>query len=358
MAAAAARRAAAALPATMRAVVAEANGKLRLVERPLPECADGQVLVKVHATALNRMDLLQAAGRYPVPAGASDVLGVELAGEVVKVGAAAATARVGDRVMALVSGGSYAEFASVDAGMLLPVGDQMSFAQAAAIPETWLTAFQLLHLVGGPLEAGETVLVHAAGSGVGSAATQLAVGAGARVFATAGSQRKLDHAAALGASAGFNYKEGDWAPGVQEAAGDGGVQVVLDCIGGSYVQQNLQVMSTDARWVFYGAMGGASVGDGPFLLQLLRKRIQLRSTTLRARPKAYKRDLVARFAAHATEKFAAGDYVPVLDAKSFDLADAQAAHDYMASNKNIGKIVLHVVDPGAGGAAAGAKSDL
>ena len=359
MSAAAAAAARAMLPRTMRAVVRVAEsaesagsaGAIEEVTREVPAPKATEVLVKVHATALNRMDLLQAAGRYPVPAGVTDVLGVELAGEI--VGGDVDGYRVGDRVMALTSGGSYAEYCTVEASQLMPIPEGLSMAQAAAIPETWLTAYQLLHLVGGPLEAGETVVVHAAGSGVGCAATQLATtGAGARVFATAGSQSKLDHAISLGASAGFNYKEGDWAPALAAAAGEHGVQLVLDCIGGSYVEQNLAVMSMDARWVLYGLMGGAGVGDGnPFLVKLLRKRIQLRSTTLRARSKAYKADLVARFAAHALPKFADKSYRPILDEKSFALDDAMAAHAYMASNANMGKIVLTVAE-------AEAKADL
>jgi tumor protein p53-inducible protein 3 len=334
------------LPRTMRAVVraeAAATGAIEVVTRDIPVPKASEVLVKVHATALNRMDLLQAAGRYPVPEGVTDVLGVELAGEIVSGDVDGYS--VGDRVMALTSGGSYAEYCTVEASQLMPIPEGMSMAEAAAIPETWLTAYQLLHVVGGPLKEGETVVVHAAGSGVGCAATQLAsVGAGARVFATAGSQSKLDHAVSLGASAGYNYKEGAWAPALKDAAGERGVQLVLDCIGGSYVEQNLAVMSTDARWVLYGLMGGAGVGDGnPFLLKLLRKRIQLRSTTLRARSKAYKAELVANFAAHALPRFADKSYRPILDEKSFELDDAMAAHAYMASNANTGKIILRVV---------------
>lgn len=339
MAAAAAARS---IPRTMRAVVASESsaGAIKVVTRDVPSPKPSEVLVRVHATALNRMDLLQAAGRYPVPPGVTEILGVELAGEIVSGHAEGFS--IGDKVMALVSGGSYAEYATVEATQLMPIPDGLSMTQAAAIPETWLTAFQLLHLVGGPLEENETVVVHAAGSGVGCAATQLAVGSGARVFATAGSQSKLDHAVSLGATAGFNYKEGPWAPSLKEASGERGVQLVLDCIGGSYVEQNLDVMSTDARWVLYGLMGGAKVGDGPFLGKLLRKRIQLRSTTLRARSKGYKADLVAKFSAHALPKFAEGSYRPILDTKQFSLDDAMEAHRYMASNANTGKIVLIV----------------
>lgn len=331
----------------MKAVIA-AGGRLEVVDREIPSPGEGEVLVKVFTTALNRMDLLQAAGKYPVPAGVTEVLGVELAGEVTAVGPGVAGVEIGTRGMALVSGGSYAEYCLVDAEMLMPIPEGFSMQQAAAVPETWLTAFQLLHLVGGPLEAGEGVVIHAAGSGVGTAAIQLAKGAGARVYATAGSAAKLDNAKALGADGAFNYKdEAGWGTGVVAAAADtGGVQLVLDCVGGSYVEQTLDALSMDGRWVLYGLMGGPGIPASvtpAFLGRLLRKRVQVRATTLRSRSKAYKAELARRFLAHAGPRLASGAYRPVVDAKSFaSLDEAQAAHDYMASNANTGKILLHV----------------
>lgn len=325
----------------MRAVIADCNVPA-LVSRAIPALVDdGDVLVRVHYTALNRMDLLQVAGKYPVPPGASDILGVELSGVVAESNSKAFAK--GDKVMALCSGGTYADYTLVNENTLMKIPRGLSMKEAAAIPETWLTAFQLLHLVGGPLCEGEKVLIHAAGSGVGCAAIQLACGAGAVPFATAGSDEKLKKAAELGARAGFNYKTGPWIDGVKEASMD----LILDCIGKSYVEQNVSALALDGRWVNYGFMSGPGIGDEAskmFLAMLLRKRASLITTTLRSRSKEYKANLVKRFIDHAGPKFESGTYEPVLDEKSFSLEDVKQAHAYMASNKNIGKIVLKVFD--------------
>eukprot|EP01062_Namystynia_karyoxenos_P002192 TRINITY_DN10774_c0_g1_i1.p2 TRINITY_DN10774_c0_g1~~TRINITY_DN10774_c0_g1_i1.p2 ORF type:complete len:377 (+),score=134.15 TRINITY_DN10774_c0_g1_i1:125-1132(+) len=331
------------LPASMRAVVAEA-GRLVTVQRPLPTPSAGEVLVRVHATAINRADTLQRKGQYPVPPGATDVLGLEMAGTVVRPGSRWGA---GDRVMALLSGGGYADYVSVPEELLMRIPQGYNLHQAAAIPETWLTAFQLLFLVGGA-RSGETALVHAAGSGVGTAATQLATAHGIKVIATAGAPEKLEVAAKLGAVACFNYKEGPWAGKVKEATEGKGVNIVLDPVGGSYWEQNSDAIALDGRWVLYGLMGGVKV-EGPILAHLLRKRARLEGTTLRSRSLEYRAELTRRFAEHALEKFDRREYNAVLDPRSFTLEEAQAAHEYMESNANIGKIVVKIAEEDVAG---------
>lgn len=248
---------------TMRAVVANA-GRCVLQSVPPPVAAPGEALITVAATALNRADTLQRKGLYPPPPNTTDVLGLECAG------------RVGDRrVMALLPGGGYAEQVAVPESLLMDVPPNLSLRQAAAIPETWLTAFQLLFLVANA-KAGETVLIHACGSGVGTAATQLAVRHGLKVIGTAGAEEKLARCRELGASAAFNYKaEGGFKQPVLDATGGRGVDVVLDCVGGSHAASNAGVLAMDARWVVYGLMGGAAVpSDAPILGLLLRKRFR------------------------------------------------------------------------------------
>lgn len=331
---------AAEVPSVMRAVVAR-DGKCVLDEaRPVPAVGPTQVLVRMHATAINRADTLQRKGLYPVPAGQTDIMGLEVAGEVVAAGADCATFAVGDRVMALTGGGGNAEYTLVEESHCMRIPEGMSYTKAAGVPETWLTAYQLLFSIAG-VGAGDTVLVPAAGSGVGTAAIQLAVDAGARVVALAGAQAKLDNAMALGATAAFNYKEGAWADKVLDATEGKGVTVILDCVGASFWADNIKAAATDARWVLYGLMGGAAVPtEANVLGALLRKRIRLQGTTLRGRTDAYKADLVAAFAAHALDKFAAGTFAPVFDDKRFRLAEVQAAHEHMESNAGMGKIII------------------
>jgi tumor protein p53-inducible protein 3 len=340
------------IPTSMLAVFAE-DGRCSLPRTvPVPTLGKTDVLVRVHATAANRADLLQAKGKYGPPPGASEALGLEIAGEVVALGADARRGwAVGDRVMGLVAGGGYAEYAAVDEGCLLPAPLHATFAEAAAVPEAWLTAFQILHLIGG-VKRGDNVLVHAAGSGVGTAATQLAAAAGARVVATAGAAEKLERAKALGAAAAVNRRAdgGRWMDAVLaalEGRGSGAVDLVLDCVGGSYADQNAAVLATDGRWVLYGFLGGATLPDAmtpPLLATLLRKRARIEGTTLRARPLAYKRELVARFAEVAMPLLRSQAARPVVHTVlTGGLADAREAHGIMERNENNGKIVLQIV---------------
>ena len=326
----------------MKAVLVRQPGgpeQLTLGEYPTPEPGPGELLVRVHATALNRADILQRRGLYPPPPGASPLLGLEAAGVVAALGEGCAGWRVGDRVFALLPGGGYAEYVTVPAAMALPIPPSLSFEQAAAIPEAFLTAFQTLFWIG-RLQAGEWVLIHAGASGVGTAAIQLARDAGARVAVTAGSEPKLQACRDLGAEVAINYKLGPFAPKVLEATGGRGVDLILDFVGAPYWEQNLECLATDGRLVLIATMGGGIV-DRFDLRRLMGKRLQVTGTTLRSRSLEYKTRLTREFAARALPKFADGTLRPVID-RVFPWEQVAEAHRYMESNRNIGKIVLKV----------------
>ena len=327
---------------TMRAVIAEA-GKLIVVNRPVPVAKEGEVLVKIHYSAINRADTLQRAGKYPVPPGETDILGLEMSGTV--VGGGTTKFPTNSKVMSLLGGGGYAEYVAVDENMLMPVPDGISLRVAAGIPETWLTAYQLLHFVT-KVETNDTVVIHAGGSGVGTAATQLATQHGCRVFVTAGTDEKIAKGIELGATGGANYKKTDWDVEILKQAGDAGVNAVLDCVGGSYWKQNANVLSTDGRWTLYGLMGGAQI-EGPLLGLMLRKRLRMEATTLRSRSLEYKKQLTKEFSSHALDLFASQRYQVIVDKESFDLETAQQSHDYMETNANIGKILIKVASEDA-----------
>ncbi|XP_038078865.1 quinone oxidoreductase PIG3-like isoform X2 [Patiria miniata] len=336
--------------ATMKAVSFDEPGgpeKLYIAEVKRPEPGQGEVLVKVYASAINRADTLQLGGSYNPPPGASEILGLEAAGEVVQLGPGCSSKwKQGDRVAALVAGGGNAEFVLAHEGHLMPMPSHMTMLEAAGIPEVWLTAYQLLHFVG-HVKAGDRVLIHAGGSGVGTAAIQLVRLAGAEAIVTAGTQAKLDMAQELGAVAGFNYKQVDFADKVLEFTQNKGVDLILDCVGGSYGEKNLRVIAMEGTWVLYGLMGGVNV-DGPILGGILRKRVTLVGTTLRTRSVEYKTDLVEAFTNNALPHF--GTRLKPITDRVFPLEEIVDAHKYMAANKNIGKIVLKVHDekPGTG----------
>ncbi|XP_067946210.1 quinone oxidoreductase PIG3-like isoform X2 [Watersipora subatra] len=305
-----------------------------------PTLRTGEILIRVHSSAINRADTLQRKGLYPPPKGDSDILGLEAAGEIVEVQESCGRNwNIGDRVMALLAGGGNAEYVAVDACHVMPIPKSITMLEAGGLPEVWLTAYQLLYLVG-KLQANDSVLIHAGASGVGTAAIQLVKEAGATAYITAGSSPKIKFAKSLGAAEGFNYKEGDWAEKLMEVTKGNGVNMVLDCIGGSYWQQNAAVLSMDGRWVLYGLMGGATV-EGPFLRQLLSKRISVLSSALRARDKQYKARLIESFEKHILPKFDSMRFKPVVES-SFSLKDIAKAHTLMESNGNIGKILIRV----------------
>jgi len=304
-----------------------------------------QLLVRVHAAALNRADCLQRAGKYTPPPGESDILGLELAGEVCELGTDAANAgwKRGDRMCALVGGGAYAEYAVVEHGSAIRLPDSMDYVTASALPETYLTAYQALSWVG-RIERNNAVLIHAAASGVGVAATQLAKQLwNASVFATAGSHEKCEFARRQGADHAFCYRDPppSWSDRVLDASGGRGVDVVVDLVLADYFQQNLQVMATDARLVILAALSSTKLQGEVDLGPILRKRLTISGSLLRTQSHEYKAKLVAEFWGVAAPLFA-DKRLQVLVDRVFSWHDVVEAHRYMEENKNSGKVVLRV----------------
>ncbi|UVI29569.1 NAD(P)H-quinone oxidoreductase [Paenibacillus spongiae] len=324
----------------MKAVLVDEHTKrLSIGEADDPVHSDEDLLVRVHATALNRADLLQKRGLYPPPRGASDILGLEMAGVVEKVGANVTGWQPGDRVCALLPGGGYAERVSIPAGMAIRIPASFSFEEAAAIPEVFLTAYLNLFQLGG-LAQGQTVLIHAGASGVGTTAIQLVREAGAASIVTAGSEAKRSACLELGASLAIDYKAGPFAPRVKEATGGQGADIILDFIGAPYWEQNLESLAMDGRLIIVGTMGGSIVNEMDLGL-LLRRRQQVIGTALRSRSPKDKIRLTQLFAAFAMPRFEDGRLKPVIDSV-WDWEQAGEAHDYMEQNKNTGKIILRV----------------
>ncbi|MCY0887703.1 MAG: NAD(P)H-quinone oxidoreductase [Alicyclobacillaceae bacterium] len=312
---------------------------LQLGDAQTPKLGQGEVLVRVRATALNRADLLQRRGFYPPPPGESDILGLEMAGEVVEVSPGVADVALGDRVCALLPGGGYAEYVKIPVGMAMPLPDNISYAQGAAIPEAFLTAYLNLFWLG-RLMRESTVLVHAAGSGVGTSALQLIREAGATAIVTAGSAEKLAVAKSLGAVAGWNYHDGPFDAFVERETDGNGADIILDFIGASYFEQNLESLAMDGRLIIIGTMGGVEV-QGLNLGTILRRRLQIIGTALRSRSVAQKIRLTREFMSFARDGLEAGRIAPIIDS-TFPWSEAAAAHRYMEENRNTGKIVLLV----------------
>ena len=328
----------------MRAAVISEPGDpdvFEIRELPNPEPGPEEILVAVHASALNRADLMQRRGGYPAPPGIrGDVPGLEMAGVVEAIGERVTAWQVGDRVMALLGGAGYASKVTVHERQVMAVPDNLSFDEAAAIPEVYLTAFDALfqHC---ELLPGESVLVHAAGSGVGTAATQLASVSGCRVYGTAGSEDKLARAADLGLDVGVNYHESDFAAVIAEDTGGAGVNVILDVIGAPYWERNLASLAVRGRLVLVGTMGGGRLETNLGLL--MGKRLRVHGTVLRARPLEEKAALTQIFARRHLGHFASGELVSVVD-RVYPLDEVAEAHRHMESNANFGKIVLHIAD--------------
>jgi tumor protein p53-inducible protein 3 len=301
-----------------------------------PAMGPGEVLVEVRATAVNRADLLQARGLYPPPRGASEILGLEMAGVVVEVPNSASGWRVGDRVCALLPGGGYAERVSVPAELLLPLPDDRGFEWGAAIPEAWYTAFLNLEIEGA-LQEGESVLIHAGASGVGTAAIQIAKGLGAAVYTTAGGPEKRALCEELGADLALDYHACDFAEEIVSRGA--GIDLVLDCVGGSYLDKHLPLLRPMGRIVIIGVMGG---GAGSLdLRSLLTKRVRIIGSTLRGRTLDEKQSITLRFKDRVWPHLVSGRFRPVID-KVFPIADAQVAHRYVRENRNRGKVVMTV----------------
>ena len=314
-------------------------GVLQVREIEDPAAGPDEILVDVKATALNRADLIQRQGRYPpAPGIRADVPGLEFSGVVAEAGARVTGLAPGDRVFGLLGGGGYASRVATHHLMAIPIPSQLDFVQAAAIPEVFFTAYDALfnHC---ELKMGESVLVHAVGSGVGTAALQLAHWAGAYVFGTAGSAEKLAKAADLGLDVGINYREQDFAQVVQERTGGKGVNVVCDMVGGPYWERNIASLATWGRMVLVGTMGGDKVETNLGLL--MPKRLRVHGTVLRPRPLEEKIALTHQFKRHVLPLIADARVQPVVD-RTFPLEEASGAHEYMETNANFGKIVLTI----------------
>lgn len=298
-----------------------------------------ELLVDVKATALNRADLLQKRGLYPPPPGASEIIGLEMAGVIKEVGSNVAGWKPGDRVCALLPGGGYAQQVTIPAGMAIPIPEHFSFEEAAAIPEVFLTAYLNLFFLGN-LQQGHTVLIHAGASGVGTAAIQLVREAGATSIVTAGSAEKLDACLTLGANNAINYKEGPFAPAIKELTGGKGVNIILDFIGASYFEQNIKSLAMDGKLIIIGTMGGAKA-ENVNLGLLLFRRLQVIGTALRSQPVDKKIELTQSFIDFALPRFKEERLVPVIDS-IYEWDEVNEAHERMEKNLNTGKIVLKV----------------
>ncbi|MXY17427.1 MAG: NAD(P)H-quinone oxidoreductase [Acidobacteria bacterium] len=327
------------IPETMKAVEISAPGAaevLRLADRPVPSPGPDEVLVRVAAAGVNRADVMQRQGSYPPPPGASDIPGLELSGTVAAVGAGVESLSAGEEVCALVAGGGYAEYCLVPAPQCLPLPPGVTLRDAAALPEAYCTVWTNV-FERGRLAAGETLLVHGGSSGVGTAAIQLARAFGARVLATAGSPAKCAACAALGAELAVNYRERDFVAAVREATGGRGADVILDLVGGAYLQRNLDCLAVEGRLVLIAVMGGSS-GELN-LAGLMSRRQTLTGSTLRSRPVAAKAAICDALRARVWPRFDDGALRPVIHGV-YPLAEAAAAHRVMESSAHVGKLLL------------------
>jgi len=329
------------LPAAMRAVEISAYGGpevLKTSSRPLPETKTGEVLIKVVAAGVNRPDLLQRQGHYPPPAGASDLPGLEVAGTIAKLGEKVSGWRVGDNVCALLAGGGYAEYCAVPAPQCLPVPKGLSLVEAASLPETLFTVWSNV-FIRAAIQPGETLLVQGGTSGIGVAAIQMARAFGHRVFATAGSAEKCAACTTLGAERAINYRTEDFVEVVKSATGGKGVNVILDMVGGDYVARELKALADDGRIVMIAYLGGskATVDLG----EILRRRLTLTGSALRARPVEFKAQIAKALREKVWPLIESGKIKPVVHA-TFTLIEASKAHQLMESGAHIGKIVLVV----------------
>ena len=322
----------------MRAIeVSQPGGPevLRLVERPVPSAGPGEVLVRVEAAGVNRPDILQRLGQYPPPPGVSDLPGLEIAGTVVAVGPDVSRWQEGDTVCALVAGGGYAEYCVAPAPQALPLPHGFRPRDAAAIPETFFTVWTNL-FERGRLAEGETILIHGGSSGIGTTAIQLARAFGSTVFATAGSDAKCAACERLGARA-INYRSADFVQVVREATGSRGVDVVLDIVGGNYVQRNIECLAMHGRLIQIGLLGSSRAEIN--LRPVMQKRLTITGSTLRTRSVEEKGSIARALEARVWPLLASRQVVPVID-RTLPLTDAAEAHRLLESGEVIGKIVL------------------
>lgn len=308
---------------------------LQLTDRPMPVADHGEVVIKLAYAGVNRPDALQRAGLYNPPPTASDLPGLEGAGEVVGIGDGVTNVAVGDQVCALLPGGGYAQYVVTPALHCLPVPEGLSLKQAACLPETFFTVWSNVVMRGG-LQAGERFLVHGGSSGIGTTAIQIAKSIGARVFATAGSDEKCAACVALGAEQAINYRDADF---VDVMRGVGGANLILDMVGGSYVQRNIKALADDGRLVQIAFLQGAKVDLN--MMQIMMRRLTVTGSTLRPQSDLAKARIADQLRIHVWPMLAAGTIAPVMD-QEFDLADAASAHARMESSAHIGKIVLKI----------------
>ncbi|MCW8835428.1 MAG: NAD(P)H-quinone oxidoreductase [Rhodospirillales bacterium] len=330
-----------ALPQTMTCIEIATPGEpeaLTPTTRPMPQPAEGEVLVRVAAAGINRPDVLQRKGNYPPPPGASDIPGLEVAGEVVALGGGAEGLAIGDKVCALVTGGGYAEYCAAPAAQCLPIPKGLDAVEAAALPETFFTVWSNLFDRAG-LREGETLLVHGGSSGIGTTAIQIASRLGVRVITTAGNAEKCEACVGLGAERAVNYREEDFVEAVKTFTDGRGVDVILDMVGGDYIQRNIASLAADGRLVNIAFLQGpkAEVNFLPVML----KRLTLTGSTLRARPVAFKAKIAKALNKNVWPLIEEGKVRPVIHA-TFPLSDASEAHRLMESGAHIGKIVLTV----------------
>lgn len=319
----------------MKAIAIE-NDKLVWTDHPEPRPGVGEVLIEVRASAVNRADLVQRAGAYPPPPGASPIMGLECAGTVLEVGEGVGRVQPGDAVCALLAGGGYAERVAVPAGQVLPVPAGFDFVRAAAVPEVFATAYLNLYQEAG-LTTGERVLLHAGASGVGTAAIQLCRSTHNPVFVTAGSAAKIERCKALGAEGGAERKRGDFADAVMAWTDGAGVDVILDPVGAGYLAKNLSCLATDGRLVVIGLMGGATAEIN--LGQMMVKRLRLIGSTLRARTPAAKALVMDGLLRDLWPRLEDGTVEPIIEAV-VSMRDAERAHALVAGNETVGKVVL------------------
>ncbi|WP_316860667.1 NAD(P)H-quinone oxidoreductase [uncultured Cohaesibacter sp.] len=329
------------LPAKMKAITApEAGGpeKLEIVEREIPTLSEDEVLIKVKAAGVNRPDCIQRAGNYPPPPGASDILGLEVSGEIVEIGARVTDWKVGDLAVALVSGGGYAEYCKAHHGSVLPIPKGFSLMEAASLPENlftvWHNVFQR-----GALKANESLLIHGGSSGIGMAAIQLGKAFGAKVAITAGSDEKCEACTALGADLAINYKNQDFVSEIKSWTDRKGVNVILDMVGGDYISKNYVIAAEEGRIVQIAFLKGGVV-EADFR-RLMMKRLIHTGSTLRARPDSVKQSIARELQKEVWPLLRCGLVKPQIY-KCFTMDEAAKAHELMESSQHIGKIMLEI----------------
>jgi putative PIG3 family NAD(P)H quinone oxidoreductase len=327
------------LPPRMTAIGIKAPGGPETLvpeERPVPAPGDGEILIKVAAAGVNRPDVMQRKGLYPPPKGAPDIPGLEIAGEVVATGSGATRWKSGDKVMALVIGGGYAQYCLAHESHALPVPADYPMAQAGAIPETFFTVWHNVFERGG-LKSGETFLVHGGSSGIGTTAIQLAKAFGARVFTTAGSEEKCEACRKLGADVAINYRSEDFVAMIKDKTAGAGADVILDMVGGDYIERNYEAAAVEGRIVQIAFQGNPKANVD--FRRIMLKRLHHTGSTLRSRSVADKGAIARAVAEKVLPLIASGKVKPIMDS-TFPLTDAAAAHARMESSAHIGKIVL------------------